>query len=218
MTRGARRDAGFALVEALASLVIVGMIALMLVAGMNTGRRVWEGADRRQSGAEAVDAAQGALRDRVEQLFPATLFDRSPPYVDFQGRRDGMTFLSNPAEAGRPAPLRRYSLALDAGGDLVLSSISDAAPPGRATTTREVLLARAQGLDIAYFGAREGDVGEAWRSSWAGEATPPELIRIRVALAPGDPRRWPDLVVRPRADIDAACLLNPVTHHCKGRL
>jgi general secretion pathway protein J len=194
------------------------MIALMLVAGMNTGRRVWEGADQRQSAAEAVDAAQAALRDRIEQLYPATLYDRSPPYVDFQGRPDGMTFLSSPPEAGRPAPLRRYSLILDMAGNLELGSISDVAPAGRATTTREVLLAGARGLDIAYFGAREGDVGEAWRSSWAGEATPPELIRIRVALAPDDHRRWPDLVVRPRADIDAACLLNPVTHHCKGRL
>jgi len=38
----ASSDSGIALVEALASLVIVGMIALMLAAGASTGRRVWE--------------------------------------------------------------------------------------------------------------------------------------------------------------------------------
>ena len=42
-------SAGFALVEALASLVIVGMIGLLLVAGATTGRRTWERIDSRQA-------------------------------------------------------------------------------------------------------------------------------------------------------------------------
>ncbi len=96
---GVRRiigDGGFALVEALASLVIVGMISLMLIEGVGTGRRVWERIDTRQASAEAIEGAQSALRDRIEQAYLATLFYQNPPAVDFDGKADMVTFLANP--------------------------------------------------------------------------------------------------------------------------
>jgi general secretion pathway protein J len=220
MRRAAKREPsqGFALVEALASLVVVGMIGLMLVAGMTTGHRVWDRIDTREAAGETIESAQTILRDRIEQAFPQTLYDENPPYVDLRGTAQDLIFLANSPESQRPAPLRRYTLSLDTAGNLLLSSISDAAPAESAVVRREILLRGVRQIDLAYFGPLPLDPQRHWRGTWRDQATLPEMVRLRVAFEPNDPRIWPDLVVRPRATIDSACLLNTVTHHCKGRI
>jgi general secretion pathway protein J len=215
-TQGA--DAGFSLVEALASLVVVGMIALMLVEGVTTGRRVWERIDTREAHGEALEAAQTTLRDRIEQTYPATLYNKTPPYIDFKGTAEQLSFLANPPVSERPASIRRYTLTLDTATNLLLSSISDVPPPDQAPVTRQVLLSGVRQLDVAYFGAAQPDFTPRWRPAWTDESALPEAVRVRLTFEPGDQRQWPDLIVRPRATIDAACMLNPITHRCKGRL
>jgi general secretion pathway protein J len=213
-----RPDAGFSLIEALASLVVVGMIGLMLVEGVSTGHRVWERMDWREAHGEALEAAQTILRDRIEQTFPSTRYDKAPPYIDFKGKAEQMAFLANPPVSERPAAIRRYTLALDAGANMVLSSISDVPPPDQAPVTRQILLSGVRELDLAYFGANQFDPIRRWRPIWDDEPSLPEAVRVRLTFEPGDERRWPDLIIRPRTTIDAACMLNPITHHCKGRL
>jgi general secretion pathway protein J len=215
-SRDLDRDAGFSLVETLASLVIVAMIGLMILSGLGTGRRVWEGIDTREANGERIDAAQTALRDRVEEVFPETLYDKSPPYVDFHGFAGRMVFLANPPQAQRPGALRRYTLGLNTRGQLVLLQVSDVAPQGTPPAV-QVLLEGVRAFDIAYFGADGPDNVRGWRRQWDGQEALPEVIRIRVGFEPGDARVWPDLLIRPRATIDTECLLNPITHACKGR-
>jgi general secretion pathway protein J len=212
-----RRQAGFALVETLASLVVVGMIGLMIVEGVGAGRRVWERIDVREASGEVVESAQGTLRDRLEQTYPRTLYDEDPPTIDFQGGQDQLTFIANPPLAGRPSPLRRYSVSLDTAGELLLGSVSDVDPRFAPAAARQVLISGVRALDIAYFGAVSPDPRPRWRSDWRNRAVPPELVRIRVVFEPGDPRIWPDLIVRPRATIDTACSLSIATHVCRGR-
>jgi general secretion pathway protein J len=209
-------DEGFSLVEALASLVVVGMIGLMLVEGVTTGRRVWERIDTREAHGEVLDAAQTTLRDRIEQIYPATLYDKSPPYIDFQGTAEQMTFLANPPVSERPAAIRRYTLALDTATNLVLSSRSDVS--NEAPVTGQILLSGVRQLDMAYFGAGQPDFIRRWRSAWTDESSLPEVVRVRLTFEPGDERQWPDVIIRPRVTIDTACMLNPITHHCKGRI
>ena len=219
MAKRSRGDpaAGFALIEALASLVIVGMLGVMLIQGVTTGRRVWERLDTRAGALEAVEGAQTVLRGRLEQAYPATLFGAGEEQVDFQGGPESVTFLAPPAEATRPAPLRRYRLDLTTGGDLVLSSLADVATPGDLGIARQVLLTGVHQIDLAYFGAEAADPTPRWRPGWNAEAAAPELIRVRIAFEPGDPRPWPDLIVHPLATIDAGCGLSAATSHCRGR-
>lgn len=190
----------------------------MLVEGVATGRRVWERIDTREARGEALEAAQMALRDRVEQTYPATLYDKAPPYIDFRGAAEQLVFLANPPVSERPGPLRRYTLALDTGTNLVLSSVSDVSPPDQAFVTRQVLLRGVRQLDVAYFGAAQPDFTRRWRSSWIDESFLPEAVRVRLTFEPGDERQWPDLIIRPRTTIDTNCMFNPITHHCKGRI
>ncbi len=208
--------AGFALVEALASLVIVAMISLMIVQGVGTGRRVWERMGANANAGEAIEGAQVALRDRIEQIYPATLYDQNPPYIDLDGEPNTLAFLSSPPESARPAPLHRYRLLLTTSGELVLRSVSDVAAPGTAPSD-QVLLKGVRQLGLAYFGASGVDPTLRWQTRWSAQSAPPELVRIQVAFEPGDRRQWPDLLVRPRVTVDAGCVLSPLTGRCKGR-
>lgn len=213
----AERGAGFALIEALASLVIVGMLGVMLIQGVTTGRRVWERLDTHAAALEAVEGAQSVLRGRFEQLYPATLFGAGQEQIDLQGGPESVTFLAPPAEATRPAPLRRYRLDLTTAGDLVLSSRPDVATPGDLGIGRQVLLTGVRQIDLAYFGAQGPGSAPSWGPSWTAQPLPPELIRVRIAFEPGDPRPWPDLIVHPLTTIDAGCILSAATSHCRGR-
>jgi general secretion pathway protein J len=208
---------GFALVEALASLVIVGMLSVMLIQGVTTGRRVWERLDTRAAALEAVAGAQTVLRDRMEQLYPATLYGGAEALIDMQGGPESVAFVAAAAQASRPTPLRRFRLDLTAGQDLALSSTSDVAVSGLPGVTRQVLLTGVRQIDIAYFGSAPPDSSRRWRPTWTNQVLPPELIRVRIDFEPGDPRTWPDLIVRPRVTIDSGCILSAATSHCRGR-
>lgn len=217
MRRAAGGDAGFSLVESLASLLVVAMIGLMLIEGVGTGRRVWEHQDTREAAGEAVEAAQIILRDRIEETFPETRYDSSPPVIAFSGKADRLEFESNPGDAGRPAPLRRYTLLVNTAGQLVLSSVSSVGPAGNAVAANQVLLTGVRQMEVSYFGPAAPDRQARWRREWIQQPLLPAIVRVRLAFEPGDPRPWPDLLISPRATIDSGCLLNPVTHGCKGR-
>jgi general secretion pathway protein J len=211
------RDGGFALVEALASLLIVGMMSMLMFQGMGVGKRVWEKVSRATASDEAIEGAQTILRGRIEQMYPATLYGGNEAEADIAGSADSLEFLAPPTDAGRPAPLRRYRVELTVGGQLTLSSISDVVWAQDPHITQQVLLTGAQQIDLAYFGVGQPDFTRQWRSKWTQQVTPPELVRIRVAFAPGDPRHWPDLIVHPLTTIDSGCILSAATSHCRGR-
>jgi general secretion pathway protein J len=208
---------GFALVEALVSLVIVAMICMMILAGMSVGRRTWERIDAREAAGETIDAAQQSLRDRLEQAYPTTLYDVQPLEVAFHGASDRLQFVSSPPAVRRPSPLRRYGLSVDTAGELVLASASDVDPRVVSEQMRQVLLTGVRAIDIAYFGRAGPDYAEKWRADWDQQPAPPELVRVRVAFGPQDSRVWPDLIVRPRTTVDANCLVDLTTQRCRGR-
>jgi general secretion pathway protein J len=219
MTSGVRTTAsgGFALIEALASLVIVSMISLLVFQGVGMGRRVWEGIDRVATTEEAIEGAQEALRGRIEQMYPATLYGGDEALSDINGQADTLEFLAPPDDTLRPGPLRRYRLELTVGRQLVLSSISDVISARDTRITRQVLLSDVQQIDLSYYGAAASDAAKQWRSSWYQQVTPPELVRVRVAFGRGDRRSWPDLIVRPLTTIDSNCVLSSATSRCRGR-
>jgi general secretion pathway protein J len=213
-----RRCDGFTLIELMASLAILAMISLLITSGVVTGRRVWSGLEASASAGESVDGAQVALRQTLERVFPATRYDSDEPYVDFAGAADSIEFLAPPPLATGPSALRRYRLSLNS-GDLVLASHSDVAADPRAPFgDDQVLLRGVQALDIAYYGAGPADAVKAWRYLWKTRPEPPELVRIRVDFAQGDRRQWPDLIVRPLADVDSQCVFDHAGEGCRGRM
>lgn len=210
-------SAGYALVEMLAALIIIGMTSAMMVGGLGNSRRVWDHIDAANTMGDAIAGAQSLLRDRIERVFPATRYDKIPSYADFAGAADKMMFLAPPRDIGAPSALRRYQLAVAANGDLVLSSISDVAADQNAVPENLVLLHHVQGLDMAYYGVAPPDNRPGWRFTWELRPAAPQLIRIRVQFGPQDPRVWPELLIKPYAVVDSMCVLMVTTKSCRGR-
>jgi prepilin-type N-terminal cleavage/methylation domain-containing protein len=214
----AERDRGFTIIELLVSLVILSMLTLMIITGLGSGRRVWERMDQNALALETVEGAQTLLRDRIERTYGATRYDTAAPYADFRGLSNRLNFLAPPPEVARPQALRRYDLSLGAAGDLILSSWSDvAADPDHPAITSVVVLRGVQAMDIAYFGVAPPDNTPRWRPAWIEQPAPPRLVRVRLAFASGDHREWPDMIVKPAADVDIRCILDIATGRCGGR-
>lgn len=217
-----RPDAGATLVEVLVSLALLTLLALLLVQGIAAGRGLWQGVARRAATAESIEGAEALLRWRLERMAFVTQYNAIPPYPGFEGSESAMTFYAAPPADMEPNALRRYSLELTAGGDVVLTSRSDLwgslpdrmIPPPK----REVLLRGAQSINLSYFDTAGGS-GEngIWQSNWHMRRRPPSLIRLKIGFAPGDSRWWPDLIVRPFAMIDPDCVLAVGTGRCGGR-
>ena len=199
------RQDGFTLIEALASLAILGLVSAMLVAGVGGGRRVWERLEQNAATGESVEMAQSVLRDRLERAYPATRYDASAPYVDFEGQAAQAVFLG-PASPATDSPIVRQTLSLSPAGELLLSHDG----------SRTALLAGVRSMELSYFGPWSLDPRPGWRERWESLPEPPRLVRVRLAFQPGDRRVWPELLIRPAADVGAACLLNRATGRCRG--
>lgn len=213
-------DAGFGLTETLVSLALLAILSLLILQGVGAGRNIWRGVAARAETADAIQAAQAVLRGRFEKLFPATRYDAQQPYPNFGGTGYAMGFLAPPGQANGPASLRRYSLHVDAAGNLVLSSTSDLLglyPEDHGVrASDEVLLRGVRTLAISYF---DGSAGSGtWRAAWNRRPDLPALVRVQVAFAPGDTRWWPPLIMHAATTIDSECLNFNRTGHCGGRL
>jgi len=211
------RDDGFTLIEALVSLTVLALLSLTLVAGLAAPRAVWSRQDAGLDRAEAVETAQGVLRERLQRAVPITMYDRRPPGPDFEGLASQAVFIAPPSQAQAGDSLRRYRLSLDAQSRLVLESRNRMALDQTAWPDRQVLLAGVQAIDLAYFGSVQPDMTPRWRARWSQQGSSPQLVRIRVFFPPGDRRVWPELLVQPRADIDTECELDRASKRCKGR-
>lgn len=183
-------------------------------------------AQRERGGGAALDESVGAqrvLRNAIERLRPVTRADSATPIVDLRGTDATLDFVAPPLEADAPDALQRFRLVRAADGALMLyhaSTRADRLDP-RAEDLRGwtgiALLRDVAGLSIDYLGSTDSDPRAAWRARWWDQSRTPELIRIRLRFAPGDARPWPALVLRPRATINGACPVDPLTGDCAIR-
>jgi len=203
-------DSGFTLVEALVALALVGMAGILTVAGLGGTHQAWSRAGTQGRGVEAVETAQNLLRRHLESAIPATLTDGGP-HADLDGQPAILAFVAPPGDGAGPGAPRRYALWLAADGTLTLSDEAEGRPGPGARRHDISLLNGVRSLDISYLD------DASWQAVWRHRPGPPRLIRIRVRFPAGDSRWWPDLVVRPRTNLDTDCLLDGDGDRCRGR-
>lgn len=209
-------EAGFTLVETLASLTILALLSVMLAAGIQYARlRLSRG--QGDAATAGVEAAQSLLRGRIERVFPYAPNNTGFATIDFTGEADHLAFDGPPPDAAAPDALQHYGLGLTPGGVLQLSMVSDLANDPTAAARPVPLLTGVASLDVAYFGVLAPDNQPQWRPRWRQQAALPRLVRIRVGFPPGDRRVWPDLVVAPAATLDSLCQIEFNTGRCRGR-
>lgn len=221
MRRG-QDQAGFTLTELLVSLAVLSLVAGMLGAGVQLVRQMAVRATQQSISNETIVTAQAILRDRIESIVPVARFEQEHPTVDLRGATTKLSFLAPALPAERPTTTRRYRLLRTAAGQIVLYESADLSAridphaPGELGWTPTILLTGVDRLKIDYYGAAAPDQNRRWRDQWIDQPAPPELARVRLEFAPGDKRKWPDLIVRPVATINSACRLDPFTGKCAG--
>lgn len=217
-----RQTGGFVLIELLVSLLVMSMTAEMLLAGLIMTHRIIAHASNTEATTDTIVTAQNILRQHIEQIVATTRYDVTTPAIDISGTTTGFDFVAPAALADQPTTVMHYRLELTAKGDLTLFRLSDLSArldPDAASTVGWIatpLLEDIATIDISYFGVEGTDKTPRWRANWVGRLEPPELVRIHLAFRPGDPRIWPELIIRPAATVSSACRIDNNTGHCSG--
>jgi general secretion pathway protein J len=211
-----RSSDGYTLIEALASLTLLGLASLLLAVGLETIQPRLAVLDQ-ANGVEDVEAAQDLLRTRIERASPQTVLQTPAAMIDFDGTNDELEFVAPPAQSRGPDALLHYRLYLAGDGDLKLDETSDLTLDPRKAINQIVLLHGVAGVELSYFGANGQPAAAGWASHWQQQAVLPLLVRIRIAFSARDRRAWPTLIVRPAATIDSACVIDVNTGACQGR-
>lgn len=204
-------EAGLTLIESLVALAIFAMAATLLLGGLSiTGRFARDTAASGRADAE-VAAAQIILRQRIEDMRPVAMLTAATPSMDIDGSDRRFDFYSVPPQGDAEGGVQRYRLSLAGSGDLMLfrapelSEQIDLSAPQVVGWTPSRLITGVTSATLDYYGATRNDPERRWRTLWRRQPRLPELVRIRVRFAEGDPRHWPDLIVRPGATIDLSC-------------
>ena len=185
--------AGFTLLEVLVALAVLGFLMLGLSQGLRFGLAAWDSQARLLGRSGDLDIADRTLRRIVTQLVPTD--DAQNPGL--RGTAQGFEAITElPVTAALPTRQASIALGVDRAGRLVLRwtpylHARRLVPPLAAEESE--LLRNLARIELGYWSVAAGG---GWFSTWTRMELP-ELVRIRLVFARGDPRRWPDIVAAP---------------------
>lgn len=197
--RGCRREDGFTLLELLVALAVLALLMVALAQGVRAGLALWHAQTLRLAQIAELDSGERLLRNLFSSMPPplaARFAGESTTPIGLEGGADRVSFVGElPTGLGT---VKRAQMILELRGQrLVLIWTPErhevlAGPAPQPVETE--LLRGVDRLDLAYWGALLPNQPAAWQTEWKG-ALLPQLIRVRLVFAKGDPRHWPDLIV-----------------------
>ncbi|MDB5408914.1 MAG: ral secretion pathway protein [Rhodospirillales bacterium] len=201
-------ERGFTLIELLIAIALVALTTLMLAGGV---RMVAGHVGGREAGLD-----QSAKLTAVDDFLRAEFADARPlptpaGAASFDGRPDGVTFVSSAPESLTTAGLLNLSLvaapAMNAmtGLKLMWRPYRETALAGSGAAERMLLDHLAQ-VRFAYFGSARTVDAPQWQDTWSGMSSLPMLVRLRMTLANGE--ELPDLVIALRLSPGSGDLRN----------
>lgn len=217
-------EQGFTLIEVLVGLALTGMAATMLLSGLHFAGMAALRLRGAGAGADQMVAAQRLLRTTLTRLNPITDPRALMPTVRMEGEGTRVRFFAAPLDRDAPDALHQYQLERTSDGRLILFDAgmrrTDVRREGMRVEgwTATLLADRVTRLSIRYFGVPATGGAPAWQDRWWGRGQPPQLIVVRVDFPPGDPRIWPDLMVRPGTTMNSSCTTADSAIDCGSNL
>jgi general secretion pathway protein J len=217
MISRAVHDRGFTLIEVLVALALMGMIAIILITSLQIGGHTWQRVMRVTSGTEDIAQAQEILRLRLSSLYPDDRPAGAISHPAFLISNGTSLEFSGAAPEATAGGILRYQIAVSAtSGALEIRSWPDkdsfSDQPGDAKP--EALLPHVASMAIQFLLKPETGPSR-WVERWDSKKIP-QLIRIDLAFAPNDKRRWPPLYIEPRVDTTASCVFDVVSRRCRS--
>jgi general secretion pathway protein J len=212
-------DAGFTLIELLVAMTVFGFLSVLLFGGLRFGVRAWERTTDHTVGTDDIRLTQAFLRKQIGRAYPGlTATDATRVRGEFVGDEDSIEFLAPLPVSLGGAGRGRVTLAKTARGErFELTATIRPELAARGVPLTEPVLRGAASVEFAYFGSRSRGETPAWHAQWTGAVTLPKLVRIRATFASGDARIWPDLIIAPQVTANVACVIDAMTHDCRGR-
>lgn len=207
----AARSRGFTLVEMLIALSLTAMLAVMILAGLQTSSRIWRRSTAAAEEIERMAFAHGFLRRVIGGAYPRLKPDGAGA-VDFSGEATSLEFMGPVISGVSIAGRARLRLAVIKEGEteaLMLTMLNEST--AGAEPIEETLISGARRIRFSYR-ARGSD---EWVEDWSSEPALPALVKVEVA--DGRMSHWPPLIIRPSIGADVDCRLDTITGGCQGR-
>ena len=207
MKRAATRHRGFTLLELLIAITLLGMILVLVFAGLRLGVRSWDTAQASVDSMNTVRAIEGVLRRELSQVYPYRWKKGLPQRLAFQGERYQVSFVAPLPARIDGGGLFAISVDLEESGKekrLVWKQVpvsSEMEDFSALSNAKDNLLAltksdsNVEEVWFSYFGPQTEGADPTWNDHWDNTKSFPILIRVQAKLTGGEP--WPDFVVAP---------------------
>lgn len=194
MTGRRTGERGFTLIELLVGLALTAAILVVLFSGVGLGFKGMARLDDQVGRIEARRNLAYALRRQIAAAYPASEGLVAQP--NFVGQQEALSFLSLDSSAG-PALSRVWLMVEDGqdGRNLILMRRPQETNQWF-SFERAVLARGVTTFSLSYFGPTVPGEPPTWHPQWEGRRTPPELVRVQLALASDGAYAWPDQVIR----------------------
>lgn len=217
-------DAGFTLLETLVALALLGLMSLLVFALLKTSGTVWARIDDRSTITGDRLRVQEFLREVITATYPAVV--KRPDgssLVAFRGTAGSLelaSVLPQSAAIGGFQRIRIWVAESEGNRRLMLAWRPERNDyhfgAGTGSDNESILIEHVAALALAYYGRLRGQPREAWHNEWRDQAGLPRLVRVGFRGGAGEPS-LPDMIAAPRIDVDATCVLDPLTKGCRGR-
>ena len=191
---------GFTLLELLISVALLALLTTFLFEGLRLATQHLGPESNRLDRASRIAVAQNFLRAQLADARPILDSASGWKSVEFDGRADGVDFVSVAPESVSGAGLQALSIIFDKGtgargGELLLRwRRHEGASPTVASDVRDSgLLDHVRSAEFAYFGVASPNQPPAWHATWQDMTYLPSLVRLSVEFS--DAQRMPELVV-----------------------
>lgn len=209
---------GFTLIEVLVALALMAMIATILIILMQIGGHTWQRVTRATAQRDDIAQTQDFLRQRLSTLYPyAGRSGGAQPPAFLVADGSSLEFTSDAPEA-LATGMMRYRLLVDrSSADLAIQwrLNLDSQVPNSTQWVTERLLRHVESLTVQFWQPANQSPGR-WVDRWDDLTHIPPLIRIEVALAANDARRWPPLYIEPRVTTAVTCEFDVVSRQCRA--
>ena len=200
----ARRQVGFTLIELVAAITLLAVLATILMGTVRGAERSTSAANDAVERTEQYARTQAFLREHISGVLPMRWRREVQQPLKFSGKSSSLTYFAPVTSQIAEGGVMWWELALSKAGQksqLVLrrqaADPEEKSVPDLSSAEPIVLADNIDALSISYFDSGDDPLNNpdagTWLDSWDENARMPAIIAIRVTEA-GE-KRWPDLYI-----------------------